>query len=147
MGDSFLMRDKEGNVQGYIIWQGARICCRISGALRDGMLYLRDERLKEWMFELQNDGRENLFAYAGKKIKAAFVLDGNRLAYASDWYEQPPANCRKAETEAVKEKKMDSEEGVNAQKAPERQWPERRWPPPPCMTKARYEQGMWHSDL
>lgn len=55
----------------------------------------------------------------------------------------PDAGPSGEEEEPVREIK---EEEETAQAEPPRHpLPERRWPPPPCMPKARYEEGSWQT--
>lgn len=163
MAKSFVFRDRERRIAGYLQQNRDEIRCRITGIEQEADLIVYHADDQETRLHMDAVGCERRFPDLGRPVSGAVVVQGDALRLftdvaAADAYER--ARRRKAE----KQRRADSmpmRETVEKAAAPEGEkaeeltlpdgkteqpgysWPERRWPPPVCLPGAAYVQGRW----
>ena len=145
--NSFLLKDKDGRVRGYLLRTGEEICCRLSVAYRDAELFVYEQQ-NGVCFHLTASDAEQRFPYRDTEIKCVVVFSQGQMVLASDWVYAADtllhtgAKKKKEEKQSSLIPSENKPETENAENQP-RLWPQRRWPPPPCLTGARYHGGQW----
>ena len=152
--NSFLLKDKDGRVRGYLLRTGEEICCRLSVTYRDAELFVYEQQNGVCFHLTASDG-EQRFLYRNVEIRCAVVFSLGQMVLASDWVyadalpQTGAAEKKEKEKEEEKEKKQSSlvlsenKPLKGEEEQPPRLWPQRRWPPPPCLMGARYHGGQW----
>ena len=149
MMNSFLLKDRSGRPQGYLLSNGEEICCRLSGPSRGAELCVYEGR-KKFSFNLDETDSEQVFPYRRAGIDCVVVYTHGQAALASDWTLAEAVLSEHSDvfnSEAAG-KHAHEEPPAKEQKdaADQLSWPQRRWPPPPCMSGARYVHGRWVVD-
>ena len=149
MTNSFLLKDRSGKPQGYLLSCGEEICCRISGACRGAELCVYEGR-KGSRFNLEETNLEQVFSYRLAGIDCAVVYTHGQAALASDWTLAEAVLSEHSDvfnSEAAGKHEPEEPPAKEQKDAVDRlPWPQRRWPPPPCMSGARYVHGRWLAD-
>ena len=146
--NSFLLKDKDGRVRGYLLRTGEEICCRLSVTYRDAELLVYEEQ-NGVSFHLTASDTEQRFPYRDTEIRCVVVFSHGQMVLTSDWvyadtlpHTGAVDKTEKEEGEISSVPSENKPEKENAENQP-RLWPQRRWPPPPCLTGARYSGGQW----
>lgn len=150
LASSFLLRDENGRIGGYVVCGDQGIRSRLSGAPAQRTLRLRFEQ-ETRDYAIFRGGDEQLIDSDRGQVISACVMEGGSVCLASDWRKA----CLKTEENApvkhtgVPEEIDDSANETAAEgthndgsDSEGRNLPERRWPPPCCM-RAEYVQGQW----
>ena len=163
MAKSFVFRDRERRIAGYLQQNCDEIRCRITGIEQDADLIVYHVDDRETRFHMDAGGCEQRFPDSGRYILGAVVVQGDLLRLFTDEaaaeayeraYRRKKEKQRRADRTTLREdaKKAAAPEGEKAEELtlsdgkteqPGYSWPERRWPPPACLPGAAYVQGRW----
>ena len=169
MANSLLLRDSAGITAGYVQRSAETVRCRLTvpASAQCGRLVLVFEDGRTAELDLRMQGDEQAWTVAPGRLTGAWVAAEGRLLLASDaaarsmgerrlTAERPRAHPPVEPSQEEETKPCGSDEAeeacaepdgggkVGAQR-PGRPLPERRWPPPPCLSRAMYEDGVWVS--
>lgn len=164
MAKTFVMKDDQGRIGGYLIQNDDCVFCGLCHALEGTKLFIMDECGEESRYELMGK-KEQTFRFSGKAIVCAYVCRGNELLMDTGERAKSYRESRKMErisleikrengnaitkikTEDTEAKKTEIETAARqiepwdtCSKTP---FPERRWPPPVVMDDAVYLDGRW----
>lgn len=162
MAKSFVFRDRERRIVGYLQQNRDEIRCRITGIEQEADLIIYHVDARETRLHMDTGGCEKCFPDSGRCISGAVVVQGDALRLftdeaAAEAYERAyrckTEKQRRADRTLPREdtEKAAAPEGEKEEAAlpdakteqPGYSWPERRWPPPACLPGAAYVQGRW----
>ncbi|MBR5560691.1 MAG: hypothetical protein IKU73_04685 [Clostridia bacterium] len=163
MAKSFVFRDRERRIVGYLQQHPNEIRCRINGIGQAADLIVYRAGEQEMRLHMDAGGCEQRFRDSGQHISGAVVVQGETLRcftddVAADAYERAWRSkmeklrrtdrmpLRKEVEKAAAQNERKAEEVTLPEGNREQQayrWPERRWPPPVCFSDAAYVQGRW----
>lgn len=163
MGKRFVLKDASGRPAGYVIADGADICCRVSGdGQGDARLIALFEDGERRAYALAPGGAEQRFPCGDGALCGGYVEAADRLLLATDARAreafarspmrrraQPAAQARSDLTDAREQAMPPRPDETQQPDATARTdvMPQRRWPPPPCWPQARYAHGRWQDEL
>lgn len=169
MANSLLLRDSAGITAGYVQRSAETVRCRLTvpASAQRGRLVLVFEDGRTAGLDLRMQGDEQAWTVAPGRLTGAWVAAEGRLLLASDAAarsmgerrlaaERPRAHPPVGPSQEEETKPCGSDEAEEACAEPdgggkvgaqrlERSLSERRWPPPPCLSRAMYEDGVWVS--
>lgn len=159
MAKSFLLRDRDGHVSGYLQIQQHTVRCRLTESteeLRDELILQCNDKQAE-CFALKSGNAEQCFSFSsskGQEISGAVVVQEGRVHLYTD---EKAVRIHDQCLERKKDSERQSESAVRSERTDDRLqpslkrsshwqeyvWPQKRWPPPICIPDAVYHQGQW----
>ena len=156
MATSFILRNRDGSVLGYLLKREERWWACVKGDGEDAKLILflgKKERLE--FSVVCGEGEQEIGAFA-QEVSGGYLMQmGHVLSYFGQITlveaEKDAAMKRDKESKGNAKEGQCKEEGEisanleewHVEKNAFEQGLQRRWPPPPCMPGARYVNGIW----
>jgi len=152
MGGSFVLKDADGRLAGYLMQGMDQIRCRMNSAGKAGEILLFDEGSACTRYPLDGSVEQSWRDGGRKIVGAVAVIEGRAAAdsgaEARRMYERLQRREKRTTEPACAGR---AEEAPKRETAPEKpaysgaacSLPQRRWPPPACMPDAEYRGGQW----
>lgn len=152
MSKSFVLRDKNGHLSGYLMQREGKIHCRIQDGKSHGILSILGDEGVIAEQEMSREQQEFVWDTEGKEAKGAYLSkEGTLLLHTGElavqaFLRQTSGQHRQAEKEFEEEQKKNErhQKAHDPEKEEKRfQFPECRWPPPVLLNQPEYRDGRW----
>ena len=154
MAKSFVLKDREGRMGGYLQLHQDEVRCRLTDASIEAKLIVYGRQSQ--YLHMEAGGREQRFPAAGADIRGAVVVKGEQLCFATDeasklQFERTQQETNRQSNQKNKisgrESKRYEQTSSSVPACDMKRWPQRRWPPPVCWSSAVYDQGRWKEGI
>ena len=152
MGGSFVLKDADGRLSGYLMQGMDQIRCRMNSAGKAGEILLFDEGGACTRHPLDSSGEQSWRDGGRKIVGAVAVIEGRTAADSGAEARQMYERLQRREKRiAAPARAGGTQDAPKRETAPEKpkhsgaacSLPQRRWPPPACMPDAEYRGGQW----